>query len=91
MALHFPLAVEEKQAGAAQGGKRMTVRIKCCMPCKPPERYPGCHDHCKKFKEEKAQNEKDMAAYKKKQAIQDGITSQKCRGVTRANRRKGRK
>ena len=65
--------------------------IKCCMPCKPPERYPGCHDHCKQFSEEKAQNEKDTAAQRKQKEIQAGITSQKFDGVRRANRRKGKK
>ena len=67
------------------------MAIKCCMPCKPPERYPGCHDHCSKYIEEKAQHEKDMDARRLQVAIQAGITSQKCDGVRRAYRRKGRK
>lgn len=25
-----------------------------CIPCKPPERQPGCHDHCERWKEWKA-------------------------------------
>lgn len=62
-----------------------------CQGCIPPERHPGCHDHCKKFIERKAQIAKDTAAQKQKEAIQDGITSQKYDGVARAYRRKGRK
>jgi hypothetical protein len=28
--------------------------VKCCNGCVPPKRYPGCGDHCKEYKEEKA-------------------------------------
>lgn len=36
--------------------------IVCCKDCKPPERYPGCGDHCQKYKEEKAKLEELKAA-----------------------------
>lgn len=67
------------------------MAIKCCLPCKPPKRYPGCHGKCPEFADEKAQHEKDTAAQKQKIAIQAGINSQKYRGVARAMKKKGRK
>jgi hypothetical protein len=67
------------------------MSFKCCIPCKPPERYPGCQDHCGKFLERKAQRDKDMAAQRKQKAIQAGISSQKYDGVIRALRKKGKK
>lgn len=36
--------------------------IECCKDCKPPKRYPGCGDHCKEYKEEKAKLKEQMAA-----------------------------
>lgn len=67
------------------------MAIKCCQPCKPPKRYPGCSDHCPEYAKERAQHDKDMAEYRRQKAIQSGITSQKYDGVYRANRKKGRK
>ena len=34
------------------------MTIKCCKDCVPPARYPGCHDKCNKYLEEKAEYEK---------------------------------
>ena len=34
------------------------MSIKCCKDCVPPTRYPGCHDKCSKYLEEKAEYEK---------------------------------
>lgn len=34
------------------------MSIKCCKDCVPPQRYPGCHGHCQKYLEEKAEYEK---------------------------------
>lgn len=28
-------------------------KIDCCRYCVPPERYPGCHDRCSKYKWQK--------------------------------------
>lgn len=39
--------------------------ITCCKDCKPPERYPGCGDHCQKYKEEKARIEELKKEYRK--------------------------
>lgn len=41
--------------------------IECCKDCKPPKRYPGCGDHCKEYKEEKAEIKRQMEEYKAKQ------------------------
>ena len=32
--------------------------FECCQFCVPPERHPGCHDHCGKFATAKANHEK---------------------------------
>lgn len=33
--------------------------IKCCKDCVSPTRYPGCHDRCSKYLEEKAKWEEE--------------------------------
>ena len=65
------------------------MAIKCCLPCKPPKRYPGCHGSCPEYAKDREQYEKDTAAQKQKVAIQAGINSQKYCGVARAMRKKG--
>ena len=65
------------------------MAIKCCKLCKPPDRYPGCHSHCEKYIEEKAQYEQATAAARREKAIQSGIAKQKFDGVHRDFRRKG--
>ena len=37
------------------------MAIKCCRNCVPPKRYPGCHDKCNKYLEEKAKWEEAKA------------------------------
>lgn len=32
-----------------------------CQHCKPPERYPGCQDHCPHYKEARAKFDADKA------------------------------
>lgn len=32
-----------------------------CTKCVPPERYPGCQDHCRYYAEDKAAYDKDKA------------------------------
>ena len=34
--------------------KAERYRINCCKDCIAPKRYPGCGEHCKEYKEEKA-------------------------------------
>lgn len=38
--------------------------IKCCENCVAPKRYPGCHDVCKEYKNEKAEHEVKKAKRK---------------------------
>lgn len=42
--------------------------IKCCKDCVPPTRYPGCHDKCSKYLEEKAKLEEIKAKARKDKA-----------------------
>ncbi len=44
--------------------KRQRFQIKCCHGCVAPKRYPGCGDHCKEYKEEKAELARQKAAEK---------------------------
>ena len=67
------------------------ISFNCCYGCVAPKRYPGCHDHCPEYIEQKAQNDKDREEAMRKKLIGSGITSQKIAGVMRANRKKGRR
>ena len=60
------------------------MSIKCCYPCKPPKRYPGCHGICPEYAEQKAQHDKETAEERKKTLIQQGLNSQKYEGVRKA-------
>lgn len=67
------------------------MAIKCCNGCVAPKRYPGCHDRCPDYIEEKAKHNEEKAAAYKKKAIEDGLNSQAISGVDRAKKkRKGR-
>ena len=63
----------------------------CCIPCKPPDRYPGCHSHCQRYIEAKAKHDQEKAIVDRKRAIVQRIDAQKIAGVVRALRRKGGK
>lgn len=39
----------------------MTNYFEKCQHCVPPERYPGCHDHCPHYAEAKAKWDADKA------------------------------
>jgi hypothetical protein len=44
------------------------MSIISCKDCKPPKRYPGCHDHCPEYLAQKAEHDRLMAEdYKKRQ------------------------
>lgn len=34
------------------------MSIRCCRNCVPPKRHLGCHDRCKEYLEEKAEDER---------------------------------
>ena len=66
------------------------MSFECCIPCKKPKRYPGCHDHCPEYA--KAKEKHDQAAASQRRAVAQGINAQKIAGVNRAlKRRKGGK
>ena len=47
--------------------------ITCCKDCVPPERYPGCSDHCNKYKQQKAAFERRKAECRQ-QSVQRNVT-----------------
>ena len=66
------------------------MSFECCMPCKAPKRYPGCHDHCPDYAAARAIYDQKMADQKK--TVRQGINAQKIDGVNRAiKKRKGGK
>lgn len=67
------------------------MSFECCIPCKTPKRYPGCHDHCPDYAKARAKHEQEKAVVNKKKAIDQSIDAQKIAGVKRALRRKGGK
>ena len=64
--------------------------MKCCTGCVAPKRYPGCHDHCLEYIEERAEYDRRKAVEDKKSAVRNGIYMQKSYGAFRAIRRHGR-
>ena len=67
------------------------MSFECCIPCKTPKRYPGCHDHCPDYAKAREKYEQEKAVANKKKAIDQSIDAQKISGVKRALRRKGGK
>lgn len=59
-------------------------RINCCRYCVAPKRYPGCHDHCAEYAEEKAENDRLRELDAKKRYINNGIYEQRTRSVVKA-------
>ena len=35
--------------------------FECCIPCKPPKRYPGCSGSCPEYKKARAKFDADKA------------------------------
>lgn len=58
--------------------------INCCHYCVAPKRYPGCHDHCPEYAEEKAENDRLRELDAKKRYINNGIYEQRTRSVVKA-------
>lgn len=67
--------------------------FECCHGCVAPKRYPGCHDRCKEYLEQKALNDARKEAQFKKTIVEVGILDQRGRSVSKAlkKRRKGKK
>ena len=64
--------------------------FKCCHPCVPPKRHPGCHDHCPEYAAEKAENDRLKEADTKRRHVKNNIYAQRTDNVTKALRRHGR-
>ena len=64
--------------------------IKCCRPCVPPKRHPGCHGSCPEYADEKAEHERLKAADYEKRKASNNIYSQRADNVAKALRRHGR-
>ena len=60
--------------------------IYCCMDCKAPKRYPGCHGTCPDYIKEKAEHDAERAEENRKRSIEHGLNAQKASGVKRAKR-----
>ena len=47
--------------------------INSCKGCVAPERHPGCHDHCHKYLEAKAEHDRLKAIHDREKDINIGI------------------
>lgn len=61
--------------------------MKCCMPCVPPKRYPGCHDHCPEYAAEKAEDQKKKELDRQRRAVIGSICDQRARAVQKAKKK----
>lgn len=59
------------------------MAIECCKHCVAPKRYPGCHDHCPEYQEQKAIHDANREEQNKKNYISDGIYQQQTRAIER--------
>jgi hypothetical protein len=62
------------------------MSIISCKDCKPPKRYPGCHDHCPEYLAEKAEHDKCKAEEYKKRQTSYGLTIERTAAVAKAMR-----
>lgn len=60
------------------------ARFEKCHKCKPPERYPGCHDHCKYYKEARAAYDERKAAEDQQRKASASVYGQKDYAVSKA-------
>ena len=51
--------------------------ITCCKNCVPPKRYPGCHDHCPEYQEQKVIHDKEKEEQNKLNALNAGLYKQR--------------
>lgn len=62
--------------------------IKCCKDCVPPKRYPGCHDRCQEYLEEKRIHDEIKQKRYEENQITGGLREQSMR-LWRRNHKKG--
>ena len=60
-----------------------------CQGC--PERTPGCHDHCEKYKAEKAEYEARKEEINKEKKVRYSVNAQKYDAIGKAVKSHGRK
>jgi hypothetical protein len=53
--------------------------ITCCKDC--PDRYPGCHGSCEKYKEQRAKYDAEKAEVMKRFNVACGLYEQKSKSV----------
>lgn len=67
-------------------------RINCCRYCVAPKRYPGCHDHCPEYAEEKAEDQRLMSIDAERRRISNDLYEQRTAKVVKAlNRQRGKR
>lgn len=54
----------------------MTNYFEKCQKCVPPERHPGCHDHCPHYAEAKARYDADKAKHDETKSVKDYINAE---------------
>lgn len=67
------------------------MAIKCCHGCIAPKRYPGCHNHCPEYLEEKKKHEAEKAEEYLKRNTISNLISQRGDAVRKANKRRKEK
>jgi hypothetical protein len=62
------------------------MAIVCCKDCKPPKRFPGCHDHCPEYLAQKAEHDRIKAEHDLKRNIDGALYSNRSDRVYKALR-----
>ena len=75
-------------------GRQMTNYFEKCQHCVPPERHPGCQDHCPHYKEARAKYDADKARANSTKSVKDyinDIVTRNMDGVVKYNKRRPKK
>jgi hypothetical protein len=59
-------------------------KIECCRDC--PDRFPGCHGQCEKYRKERAEYDETMAEKKKEIDVKNGLDGFLYNSIERTNR-----
>lgn len=61
----------------------------CCHKCTAPKRHPGCHDHCKEYKDTKAGiAEKKAEDDRRRHRTARTVSAQRADAVAKAERKR---